>query len=222
MPTIFHPREFEQLPAATLDDWRDIASTILSDVTKGRVICDAAIRPLAPSSRICGQALTVRCDPADSGAVIHAIEGARAGDIIVVDTSGDAEHAVLGELFAGTARVAGVAGILVDGSVRDIGTLRTWADLPVWSRYTRAQGSPGKSEGEINCPISFGGRVVSPGDLIIADDDGIAVIPFGEVDAIYPKARDRAAFEAECEAQIATGEKATGLFGIAAYVASAG
>jgi 4-hydroxy-4-methyl-2-oxoglutarate aldolase len=200
MATIVRARHELPLSSASLEAWKDVPSTTLSDVTAGACICDPEIRSLRPGLRLCGQALIVRCEPGDLGAVAHAIESVRPGDLIVIAANTTPNYAVIGDLFATAARTA--------GAVRDVGALRSGDNFSVCARHQVARASPGKSGGEINGSISFGGQLVRPGDLVLADDDGIAVVPLEQADALLPVALERIQFEARAARGHSEGRKA--------------
>jgi len=125
---------------------------------------------------LCGLAVTVQCRPADNLMVHKALQLATPGDIVVVSTCGNTNTAVFGELMCHTAAAAKLGGIVVDGAIRDVDGITRLA-MPAFSR-TVCPGSCDKDgPGEINVPISCGGTVVSPGDIIVGDADGIAVVP---------------------------------------------
>lgn len=180
MPTRIHDAGSGQLDAELVRAWRRVPTTIAADLVKGRTLVDPAIRPLRPfaqGQRLAGPAVTAGCEPLDYGPVHHAIAVAGAGDVIVVDAGGRPEAAMIGELLSGAARLKGIAGIVVDGPVRDIGTLASWPDFPVLSRGHTARGPSSMERGLVNGPVMLGGVAVTPGDLILADDDGIVVLP---------------------------------------------
>jgi regulator of RNase E activity RraA len=154
------------------------------------------------------------------GAVVHAIDRVEAGQVLVVDAGGRIDYAALGDLFAGRAREAGVAGIVVDGAIRDVGTLRKWGDCPIWARAATPRASPFKAGGEVNSVISCGSRIVRPGDLVIGDANGVVFIPIEAARDLLTPALSRLAFEKECAQKIANGARLTELFELPAAVTS--
>lgn len=219
MPTLIRqpaPAPDRQL----IEQWTPVGVTIASDVSGGVYVCDPAIRALEPSAAVCGPALTARCDPGDLGAVVHAIDRAQPGQVLVVDVGGKVEYSALGDLFAGAARRAGVAGIVVDGAIRDIGTLRKWTDFPIWTRSTTQRAMPFKSGGEVNGVITCGSRVVRPGDLVLGDANGVAILPIEAARELLARALTRVTFEEECVRKIAAGARLAELFDLPAAVTS--
>ena len=124
----------------------------------------------------CGLAVTVQCRPADNLMVHKALQVAEPGDIVVVSTCGNTTSAVFGELMCHTAAAAKLGGIVVDGAIRDVDGI-TRLGMPAFSRTVCPGGCDKDGPGEINVPISCGGTVVMPGDIVVGDADGIAVVP---------------------------------------------
>ena len=180
MPTrLVHPTA-SRLPKSTIDAWRVVPSAVVADRLSGRAHADPGIRPirpLAPGAILVGSAVTALCEPADYGPVHHAIAVAEAGDVIVVAAGGRNDAAMIGELLSGAARRKGIAGVLVDGAVRDVATLVQWNDFPVFARWITPRGPSSMERGSVNEPVTFGGVAVSPFDLVVADDDGVAFVP---------------------------------------------
>lgn len=199
MPTRFYPSSAATLTARQIAAWAALPVTILSDVTAGRVLARSALRPLRqlpPGRRMVGQALTAWCERADFGPVLHGLDLARKGQVLLVDAGGCLATAYVGEILGGVARRRGIAGIAIDGAVRDIDTLAGWDDLPIFAPGSSARGPLSKEKGSLGGPISFGGVRAETGDIVVGDNDGVAVIPLGEAAAIRKLAEDRVAAEA--------------------------
>ncbi|HEX8375147.1 MAG TPA: RraA family protein, partial [Geminicoccaceae bacterium] len=186
MPTRVHRPALAPLAPETVAAWAGVAVTIAADLFRGRTLVDPAIRPLKAfaggGARLVGAAVTAWCEPADYGPVHHAIAAAGPGDVVVVAAGGRPDAAMIGELLSGAARRKGIAGVVVDGPVRDVGTLASWPDFPVFSRGSTARGPSSMERGSVNGPVVFGGVRVEPGDLVLGDDDGLVVIPRGEAE----------------------------------------
>jgi regulator of RNase E activity RraA len=125
---------------------------------------------------LCGHAITVNARPADNLMIHKALQVAEPGDVIVVNTCGNTTSAVFGELMCTTAAAARLGGIIVDGAIRDVDGIRALG-FPAFSRTVCAGGCDKDGPGEVNVPISCGGVVVSPGDIVVGDDDGVVVVP---------------------------------------------
>ena len=217
MPTRVHHPASPALDPALVEAWAGVPTTIAADLWRGRVLADPAIRPLRPfggARRLVGAAVTAWCEPADYGSVHHAIAVAGPGQVIVVAAGGRADAAMIGELLSGAARRKGIAGVVVDGAVRDVATLAGWADFPVFSRSRTARGPSSMDRGSVNEPVVFGGVRVVPGDLILGDDDGLVAIPAGELAAQLPAALAMVRAEAAWEARLAGGETTLEVFNV--------
>jgi RraA family protein len=220
MATRVHHPDLVALAEGLVERWAGVPVTIAADLFKGRTLVDPAIRPLrllaGGARRLAGPAVTARCEPADYGPVHHAIAVARAGDVVVVDAGGRLDAAMIGELLSGAARRKGVAGVVVDGAVRDVGTLASWPDFPVFARGSTARGPSSMERGEVNGPVTVGGVRVEPGDLILGDDDGLVVIPRGEAAGAIGAALAMVAAEAGWVARLAAGETTLEVFKVPA------
>ncbi len=203
--------------AALVEAWAGIPTTIAADLLRGRVLVDPGIRPLRPfgaAARLAGPAVTAWCEPADYGPVHHAIAVARPGDVVVVAAGGRMDAAMIGELLSGAARRKGIAGVAVDGPVRDVAQLAAWDDFPVFSRGAVARGPSGMERGSVNEQVIFGGVAVAPGDLILGDDDGLVVIAATELAGLLPAAQAMVQAELAWEARLAGGETTIEVFAV--------
>ena len=172
---------FRILPAPPrLDDkivncFRGLASSNLADAMGRFNFMDPGMRSRA-GLPLYGRAVTVLCRPADNLMVHKALQVAEPGDIVVVSTCGNTTSAVFGELMCHTAAAKKLGGIIVDGAIRDVDGI-TKLGLPAYSRVVCPGGCDKDGPGEINVPVACGNTVVMPGDIIVGDDDGIAVVP---------------------------------------------
>jgi 4-hydroxy-4-methyl-2-oxoglutarate aldolase len=172
-----------------------------------------AIRAHFQDRRVAGTAVTVRAPGMDGAMVHYAVGQARAGDILVIDRCGDESIATIGGAVAYAARAAGVAGIIVDGLVTDLGELRQYG-VPVWSRGTSAVTVKTLGlGGEFCVPVSCGGVAVTPGDAILADENGILVIPPADIRASVTRALQMVQDEKRTLARIDAGEKYPDIMG---------
>jgi len=150
--------------------------------------CLAGIRPLIEGMSICGPAVTVRTIPGDFSKPVQAIDVARPGDVIVVDAGGK-PPAIWGELATESSFNKGLAGLVVDGAVRDVADIRKLG-FGVWTKLVTSHAGQAKGHGEINQPIEISGQRICPGDWIAADDDGVMVLPRGKAVEIANRAAD--------------------------------
>lgn len=170
---------------------REILSKVrTSNISDGthRQACLLGLRQLLGGSFACGPAVTVRTMPGDWSKPVQAIDAAQAGDIIVIDAGGR-PPAVWGELATESAKNKGVAGLVVDGAVRDTADIRR-LEFPVWSKLVTSHAGDANGLGEINCPIEISGQRIFPGDWIVADDDGVMVLPKAKAVEMANRAMD--------------------------------
>jgi regulator of RNase E activity RraA len=166
-----------------------------------------AIRNVAGEHmRLVGPACTVKVYPGDNLMVHKALDVAQPGDVIAIDTSASTMTAVLGDLVSTKARHRGVAGFVVDGLIRDLPGIRALGDFPVFARGVTPIGPLHRGPGEINYPVSVGGIVVHPGDLIVGDLNGVVVVPRDIVGTILGRLTEQAARESSYTAAVARGE----------------
>jgi len=165
----------------------------------------ASLRPLQDGVRIAGPAVTVLCWPGDNLMIHAAVEQCREGDVLVVTTASPSLDGSFGELFATALQHRGVRGLVTTGGVRDVAQLRAMG-FPVWSAAVNAQGTVKATAGSVNVPIPVGGAVVRPGDVIVADDDGVLCVPRREGWVVLEAADARAAKESESRAAYRAGE----------------
>ncbi len=177
----------------------------LSDAMGRSGVLDG-LHPVNPKNRLIARAFTVRAMPGDNLTLHLAITQAQAGEVIVVDGGGLLSVALWGELMSLAAQVKGIAGLVIDGAIRDQETLAS-TDFPVYSKGATPRGPVKASLGEVNIPIQCGGVVVRPGDLIVGDADGVAVVPQDKQEAIISAAEAIAAKEEVLKAKIGQGQR---------------
>lgn len=219
MPVTLHTPPASKLTPAEIARWSGIPVAIAVDLVREAGQIDPAIRPLRPAGmqpRLFGQAVTVRCDAPDFGAVLHALDVIQTGQVLVIDAGGYREAAMIGDILSGHLRAKGIAGVICDGAVRDVGTLGSWDDFPVFSRWINPRGPTGAERGAINLPVQIGGAHVAPGDLMIGDDDGLVVLDPANVRLLIADAEAKLFREAGWIEGLASGESAANVFGLAA------
>jgi regulator of RNase E activity RraA len=179
----------------------------ISDLMNRLYTMTTAIRNMTHEElRILGPACTVKVYPGDNLMVHKSLDVARPGDVVVVDAGGSPMTAVLGDLVCTKARHRGLAGFVVDGLIRDLPAIRALGDFPVFARGVTPIGPLHRGPGEINHPISAGGIVVQPGDVIVGDLNGVVVVPRGVAEDLLRRLTTTAAAEADYVAAIARGE----------------
>lgn len=152
-----------------------LPTTAVSDAIGGHTNLRSAIKPLADHYKIAGRAVTVRLPDGENGAVLEAIRAAKEGDILVIDAKGNTNRAVAGDFVLSLAKGIVVQGLVVDGVIRDIASIRE-LDFPVFSLGTTVAAGYKNGGGKVNVPIAIGGVSVRPGDYIIGDVDGVVVV----------------------------------------------
>jgi 4-hydroxy-4-methyl-2-oxoglutarate aldolase len=176
-------------------------------------LLDPQLRPIQEGARRAGPAVTVACPPGDNLMIHLAVEHCRPGDVLVLAMTPPTGDGVLGELLATSLRAHGVIAAVVDAGVRDVAELRSMG-FPVWSRWVSAQGTAKEGVGSVNRPVVCGGCQINPGDVIVADDDGVVCVPAGDAERVAEAAGRRLAHEAALRARLAAGELSADLLGL--------
>jgi len=189
---------------ALLAELARVAAAHLSDNMHRMQAVGPELRPCHKGGKLIGPALTVRVPPGDNLMVHKAISLARPGDVIVVDAGGVTAQAIIGEIMSLRAEKRGVAGMVIDGAIRDSDAIAA-GDFPVYARGVTHRGPYKDGPGEINVTITIDGMVVNPGDLIVGDADGVLAIPQAEAEAIIVLATAQKAREDKTLAEIAAG-----------------
>ncbi len=180
-----------------------------------------AIRPVHLGARIGGTAVTVLCWPGDNLMIHAAVEQCRAADILVVTTTSPSTDGSFGELLATALQRRAVRGLVTTGGVRDVAELHAM-NFPVFCAAVSAQGTVKATPGAVNVPISIGGQRIAPGDAVVADDDGVTVVPRQAVAQILAAAQARAERENQARAAFRDGELGLDRYGLRATLAELG
>lgn len=190
--------------AALVERFRGLPVANISDVMFRLHAGGARLRPMHDATPMAGVALTVKTRPGDNLLVHKALDLAQPGDVIVVDAGGDLTNAIIGELMTSYAASRGVAGMVINGAIRDADVLRRNA-LPVYAAGVTHRGPYKDGPGQINVTVSLDGMTVRPGDIVVGDGDGVLCIPLEQAEAILAATHDKNAQEQQTMAAIAAG-----------------
>ncbi len=171
------------------------------------------MRPIYPSARAVGTAVTISSQPGDNLMIHAAMEVCKPGDILVVTTTSESTDGMFGELLGVSCEAHGVVGLITDAGVRDTAEL-TAMDFPVWARAISAQGTVKSTAGSVNVAVVCAGMTVNPGDVVVADADGVVVVPRAQAAAVAQAGRDRIDKEAKTRERLRNGELGVDFYGL--------
>ncbi|MCR2800286.1 MULTISPECIES: 4-carboxy-4-hydroxy-2-oxoadipate aldolase/oxaloacetate decarboxylase [unclassified Microbacterium] len=197
--------DIERADAATAAAFAEFGSATAHEALGRTGYAGSQIRPIQQGAAISGTAITVRLPPGDNLMVHAAIEQAREGDVIVVVPTDGPAHGVIGELMATQMQVRGVRAYVTSGGVRDTEELRRMG-FAVWTAHVSAEGTVKQAAGSVNVPVMLGSAHVHPGDIVVADDDGVTIVPRDRAAATLTAARERADREKANRARYRDGE----------------
>jgi 4-hydroxy-4-methyl-2-oxoglutarate aldolase len=163
------------------------------------------LTPIYPGSRIAGHAVTVTVAPGDNTTIAVAVEQCAEGDILVVAPTSPCDMGYFGDLLATSLHARGVRGLIIEAGVRDVAELQALG-FPVWSKHVSAEGTIKGTLGDVNVPISIAGRIVEPGDIVVADDDGVVIVPRAKAAEVLVASKAREDKEALSRARYQAGE----------------
>lgn len=171
------------------------------------------MRPIYAGAAAAGNAVTVSIPPADNWMIHVAVEQCREGDLLVVAPTSPSDAGYFGELLACSLKARGVRGLIIEAGCRDIKAL-SQMPFPVWSRAVSAQGTVKETLGDVNLPLAIAGQIVTPGDVVVADDDGVVIVAREEVRAVIAASKARDQKEAGTRAQLAAGKLGLDIYGM--------
>ena len=212
MKTIINPRpEIDENLVRPFREMEDVysVSCVVGDAMTRDNVMRHDMKPRAADKKIIGPAITVKLTAGDIVDCLGVFEIAKAGDVIVIDAFGESETSIWGGLMSGLARNAGIVGAVIDGSCRDTDEARM-LEFPISSRFTGPRAAHTATSGrkepiEINVPVCCGGVIVNPGDLIVADEIGVVVVPYADLEKVYVAAREQADKEIATREEILKG-----------------
>lgn len=184
---------------------RGFCTADVSNATQRLYSAGPQLRPRSANRRLCGYAFTVKVPPGDNLFVLAALELAQPGEVLVIDSGGDDSCAMIGELLTEHSLRRGLAGFAIDGAIRDAEHLSKSA-MPIFSRAVTNRGAAKAGPGEINVPVVCGRMAVSPGDIVLGDEDGLVFLPNRFADEVKAYVHQRESKEQAFRARIAAGE----------------
>lgn len=184
-------------------------------------LLNPCMRPIYPSARVAGSAVTISCQPGDNLMIHAAIEVCQPGDVLVVTTISESTDGMFGELLATSCQAHGIAGLVIDAGVRDVADL-TAMNFPVWSKAISAQGTVKATPGSVNIEVVCAGAIVRPGDIVVGDIDGVVVIRRELASEVAKLGQQRLEKEQKSRERLKAGELGVDFYGLRAKLTELG
>ena len=189
---------------------------------QGRIgLLNPYMRPIYPSAKVAGSAVTVSCQPGDNLMIHAAVEVCQPGDVLVVTTTSESTDGMFGDLLATSCQTHGIRGLIIDAGIRDVADLTTM-NFPVWAKAISAQGTVKATPGSVNVDVVCAGAIIRPGDVVVGDIDGVVVIKREDAEAVAALGQKRLEKEAQSRAKLAAGEFGIEFYGLRAKLKELG
>jgi 4-hydroxy-4-methyl-2-oxoglutarate aldolase len=214
-------RSIRRPPADVIQRLGEFGVATVHEAQRRTGLMKPYMRPIYATARIAAPAVTVSCHPGDNLMIHAAIEVCRPGDVLVVAPLSDSNDGMFGELLATSCQARGIAGLIIDAGVRDVAEL-TRMRFPVWSKAISAQGTVKATAGSVNVDVVCAGAIVHPGDVIVADADGVAVVAREGAAEVARLAELRLTKEQRTRDRLRTGELGLDIYGLRARLAELG
>jgi 4-hydroxy-4-methyl-2-oxoglutarate aldolase len=214
-------RTIERADRSAVDGLAALGTATVHEAIGRRGFAGPELRPIQQGTRLAGTAVTVSSHPGDNLMIHAAVEVCQEGDVLVVTSTAPSTHGVFGELLASSLMARGVRALVTDAGVRDTAELRAMG-FAVWSRHVSCQGTVKASPGSVNVPVVLGSVVVSPGDVVCGDDDGVVVVARDEAAWALERSLERASREDGTRARLAAGELGVDIYGLRATLEALG
>lgn len=214
-------RNIQRAAAEVIKTLGEQGSATISEAQGRTGLLNPYMRPIYPSARVAGSAVTVLCQPGDNLMIHAAIEVCQPGDVLVVTTTSESTDGMFGELLATSCQAHGIRGLVIDAGVRDVTDL-TALEFPVWAKAISAQGTVKATPGSVNVEVVCAGAIIRPGDVIVGDQDGVVVVKRETAAEVAIRGQQRIEKEQKSRERLKAGELGVDFYGLRAKLKELG